>query len=73
MKRKKLTIRIPQKGKTQYKNKFYKKNKNFYSKEDNSSSHMSEYEETQILFVGIEPPNEDEGKSEVEGELDLEE
>jgi hypothetical protein len=31
---------------SQYKNKFYKKKKNFYSKEDNSLSDMSEDEET---------------------------
>jgi hypothetical protein len=61
------------KDKTQYKNKFYKKNKNFYSKEDSSSSDMSEDEETELIFMGIEPPNEDEGKYEVKGEVYLEE
>jgi hypothetical protein len=33
------------KDKTQYKNKLYKKNKKIYSKEDNISYGMSEYEE----------------------------
>jgi gamma-glutamylcyclotransferase (GGCT)/AIG2-like uncharacterized protein YtfP len=34
---------------------------------------MSEDEETKLLFMGIENQNEDEGNSEVEGEVYLEE
>ena len=41
------------------KKKFYKKNKNFYSKEDNSSFDMSEDDETKLLFMGIEYQNKE--------------
>jgi hypothetical protein len=35
----------------QYKNKFYKKKKNFYSKEDINSSYISEDEDSELLFM----------------------
>jgi hypothetical protein len=63
--------------KPEKKKEFYKKNKNFYSKEDNSSSDMSEDDESELLFMGIENKNnvshDDEENYEVEGEVDLEE
>jgi hypothetical protein len=64
------------KSKIGNKKKFYKKKKNFYSKEDNSSFDMSEDDETNLLFMGIKTQNnvvdDNEEKSEVEGEVDLE-
>jgi hypothetical protein len=64
------------KRKSRNKNKFYKKNKNLYSKENSSSSDMSEDDETNFLFMGIETQNkaidDNEENFEVEGEVDLE-
>jgi hypothetical protein len=62
--------------KNQYKKKFYKKKKNFYSKEDISSSDMSEDEDSELLFMGMNTQNndvDDEENSEFEGEVNLEE
>jgi hypothetical protein len=61
--------------KNQYKKKFYKKKKNFYSKEDISSSDMSEDENSELLFMGMNTQNndvDDEENSEFEGEVNLE-
>jgi hypothetical protein len=62
--------------KDQYKKKFYKKKKNFYSKEDIISSDMSEDEDSELLFMGMNTQNnniDNEENSESEGEVDLEE
>ena len=42
------------KGKVGYKNKFYKRRRNLYSKEDNCWSNKIEDDETKILLMGIE-------------------
>jgi hypothetical protein len=58
-----------------YKKKFYKKNKNFYTKEDMNSSYISEDEDSELLFMGMNTQNhnvDDERKSEFEGEVNLE-
>jgi hypothetical protein len=41
----------------QYKKKFYKKKKNFYSKEDINSSYISEDEDSELLFMGMNTQN----------------
>jgi hypothetical protein len=60
--------------KDQYKKKFYKKKKNLYSKDDISSSNMSE-DDGELLFMGMK--NHDVGNNEEniedEGEVNLEE
>jgi hypothetical protein len=60
--------------KDQYKKKFYKKKKNLYSKEDISSSDMSE-DDGELLFMGMKNNDVDnnEANSEDEGEVNLEE
>jgi hypothetical protein len=60
--------------KDQYKNKFYKKKKNLYSKEDIDSSYMSE-DDGGLLFMGMENNDIDNNESnyKYEGEVNLEE
>jgi hypothetical protein len=56
-------------------NKFYKKNKNFYPKEEIISSYISEDEGSELLFIGINSQNnniDNEEKFESEGEVDIE-
>ena len=39
---------------------YYKRNKNFYSKEEDNSSNSSDNEVSEVLFLGIEEPNKKE-------------
>ena len=62
--------------KTSYKKNHYKGNKNFITKEEDSSSNSSDSEESEVMFLGIEELNEDDSNSQeesyVEAEVDME-
>lgn len=60
------------KGKVGKKKKIYKKKKNLYSKEGNSSSDMSEDDEIELLFMGIETQANDAEKDHYEDEQNRE-
>lgn len=60
-----------------YKKNHYKRNKNFYSKEEDNNSNSSDNEVSEVLFLGIEEPNKKEDskyeeESNVEAEVNME-
>ena len=46
----------------------FKGNKNFITKDEDSSSNSSESEESEVMFLGIEELNEDDSKSQEESD-----
>jgi hypothetical protein len=58
--------------KTSYKKDYYKGNKNFITKNEDSSSNSSENEESEVMFLGIEEINENDSKSQEESDEEAE-
>ena len=63
--------------KTSYKKNHYKGNKNFITKDEDSSSNSSDSEVSEVMFLGIEELDKDDSKIQeeydVEAEVDMEE